>query len=168
MEILINFDGGENLANKPQGGQGTNGSCYQQHGKAEEEHVSKVKKVGHNHLGSLKSTEPKDTVDKGVKGGTSSCKEGIPPPAVVLCAQLVVDQQDGDLSAGDAENEEDNQGESKDVVKLVHPQGSHDEKEFNVGGSERNDSSNRHTNHGVQESRWSGNGPSDCGSDGGE
>jgi len=164
--FLIDLDGSKNLADKPQGRQSTDGTCYQQHGKAKEEHVTKVEQVGHEHLGSLQGLEPKHGVDKGVECRRSRCKEGVPPPAMVLGAELVVNQQDSDFSARDAKNEKDNEGETKDVVELVHPHGSHNEEELNVGSGERDNTGDSHTDVWVKECRWSRDGTGNGGSDG--
>jgi hypothetical protein len=160
LHYLIDLDSGKNLADEPQRCQGTNGTCYQQHGKAKEEHVSKVEQVGHEHLGSLQGLEPKHGIDKGVECRRSRCKEGVPPPAMIFGAELVVNQQDGDFSARDAKNEKDNEGESKDVVELVHPHGSHNEEELNVGSRKRDDTGDSHAHVWMKECRrsWDGTG----------
>mmetsp|Transcript_23239 Transcript_23239/g.38511 ORF Transcript_23239/g.38511 Transcript_23239/m.38511 type:complete len:427 (-) Transcript_23239:721-2001(-) len=166
MTFLIDLDGGKNLADKPQGCQGTNGTCYQQHGKAKEEHVSKVEQVGHEHLGSLQGTEPKHGVDKGVECRRPGREEGVPPPAMILGAELVINQQDSNFSASDAKNDKDNEGKAKDVVELIHPHGSHNEEELDVGGSKGDNTGDRHAHIWVKEGRRRWNGAGDGGSDG--
>ena len=50
---------------------------------------------------------------------------------VVLTAQLEVAEHNCDLSASDYQDEEHNEEETKDVVKLVQPYGGKDEKQLN-------------------------------------
>ena len=142
----INFYGRKDLAREPETGHGSHHTKDHEHSKANEEHVSKVQQVGHEHARRLQLSEPNDGVAKGPNGRGTRAKEGVPPPSVILSAKLVVHQQDSNLSARNNHDKVDNERESKDIVELVHPQTGHDEKEFHVGRYKGNDTSKDHTN----------------------
>ena len=168
LRKLIHFNCRENLADKPERGERSDGTKEQQHGKTDQEHVAKVQHVGHEHATRLQGPEPKDGVDKGVDSRAATRKEGKPPPPVVFGAQLVVHQQDRRFGARDNQNEVDNQRETKDVVELVHPQTGHDEKEFHVGGGKGDDARQGHADAGIQQGRRGRNGARNRAGDGGE
>lgn len=78
---------------------------------------------------------------------------------MILCAKLVVAEKNRNLSACQNKNEKDNQGESKHIVKLIHPQARHNEEKFNVSGGEWDDASKCHSKFGIQQKGSGRDGP---------
>ena len=58
-------------------------------------------------------------------------------PPVVLSAKLEVAEENGKLSAGNSQDDHHEEADAEDVVELLHPNGTQDEEELDVGGSER-------------------------------
>ena len=56
---------------------------------------------------------------------------------VVFAAKLEIAQHDADLTAGDPQNDEDQQQETKDIVIVVEPNRAQNEKELNEACSKR-------------------------------
>ncbi len=71
------------------------------------------------------------------------------PPVVVFGAQLEVAQDDGDLGAGDDENDKDEAEEAKEVVELVEPHGGQDEEELDEDSPKWQDASHQDAEHRV-------------------
>ena len=78
---------------------------------------------------------------------------------MIFSTELVVDRQDCDFSTCNNQDNVDNQSKTKDIVELVHPETGHDKEELHIGSSKGNDTSQGHSNHGVQKRRWWGDGP---------
>ena len=148
---LVDLDGTENRADKPQGSQRANGTSHQQHGGTDQTHVAKVQEVRHEHTRSLQGLEPEHTVDKGVQSSRSRGEKGKPPPAVILGAELPVHQQDRDFCAGNEHDKVNNEGESKDIIVLAHPQTSHNEKKLDVFRRQRKETSNHYAHRGMKD-----------------
>ena len=125
--FLIHFNCGKYLSCKPEASHGTDHTKDHEHTKANEEHVSKVQQIRHEHTRSFQLSEPDNRVAKGPNGSRTRAKEGVPPPTVILRTELVVHEQHRDLGTRDNHNKVDNESETKDVVELVHPQTGHDE-----------------------------------------
>lgn len=80
-----------------------------------------------------------DAVHEDPDGGAGADEDGLPPPVVVLRAQLDVGRDDGDLDDGDDADERDDAEEAEDVVvsALVLPDAAEDEEEFDEDDGER-------------------------------
>ena len=72
-----------------------------------------------------------------------------PPPVVILSTQLKVDHNDGDLGAGDDEDDENQEQKSEHVVELVLVDGWEDEEEFYEAGAEGEDSGHESADYRV-------------------
>mmetsp|Transcript_22052 Transcript_22052/g.52188 ORF Transcript_22052/g.52188 Transcript_22052/m.52188 type:complete len:493 (-) Transcript_22052:504-1982(-) len=86
---------------------------------------------------------------------------------MILGAQLVVHEEDGDLGTGEEEDDVHDEGEAEDVVVLVHPQGRHDEEQLDVGGREGDHAGEGDGDVRVEEEAGIGDGPGDGRRDGG-
>lgn len=87
----------------------------------------------------------KERWTKGRKGGGESAI----PPVVVLATKLEVAEHDGDLRAGDDQDDEHQAQEAEQVVELVKPHGGQDEEELNEDCSKRQDASYEDAEHRV-------------------
>lgn len=120
-KVLIHLDGWKNLSHKPKRYKRTHWSTNQEDGKTHQKHVSKVKQIGEEHLTGLKRLEPNNAITKEIERYTSTGHKGKPPPAMIFVDELVVNQQHSHLCTAQKQNEENNKGESKDIVVLLHP-----------------------------------------------
>ena len=66
------------------------------------------------------------------------------PPVVVLGAELEIAEDDGDLRAGDDEDDKHKAQEAKEVVELVQPHAGQDEEELNEDRAKGQDAANEH------------------------
>ena len=161
---LIDLDAAKDLTGEPEATESTGG---EEHTERNKEHVTKVQHVRDEDLAGLQTAEPKDRVHEHVNGGTARGEEGEPPPTMILGTELVVHEEDGDLGAGEEEDDVHDEGEAEDVVVLVHPQRGHDEEQLNVGGGEGDHTGEGDGEVGVEEKAGVGDGTGDGGSDGG-
>ena len=60
-----------------------------------------------------------------------------PPPVVILSTQLEVDHDNGDLTAGDDEDDEHQKQKTKHVVELILVDGGEYKEQLNEAGSKR-------------------------------
>mmetsp|Transcript_9582 Transcript_9582/g.26069 ORF Transcript_9582/g.26069 Transcript_9582/m.26069 type:complete len:214 (+) Transcript_9582:67-708(+) len=165
---LIHLERAVDLAHEPQRCEDANGTEHQQHGDADEEHVAEVEEVGDEHPGCIQRSEIERTEQEDVQRGGSWREEGEPPPSMILGMKLGVHHQHGDHGACQDEDEVHDEGESEDVVVLVHPQAGHDEEELDVGGGEWHDPGHENSVGWVEDwPRWR-NGTCDGGRDGWE
>jgi hypothetical protein len=164
LQSLIHFNGGKYFANKPQRGQGSHGSSYEENGEGHQKHVPKVEHVRHEHATRLQPVEPENAVHKRVKGCAPRSNESKPPPAMIFRTKLVIYEQHRQLGARNQENQEYNERKAKDIIELVHPHAGHDEKELDVGSGKRDNAGSNHVQLGVENSgklrNSSGNGRS--------
>ena len=72
-----------------------------------------------------------------------------PPPAVVLPAELEVDHDDGNLGAGDGQDDEHEKQKPEQVVELVLVDRGEDEEELDEAGAEGEDTGHQGADHGV-------------------
>lgn len=69
------------------------------------------------------------------------------PPAVVFTAELEIAEHDGDLCAGDDQDDVHEAEEAEEVVELVQPHGGQDEEELDEDRAKGQDAANQHAEH---------------------
>ncbi len=137
MCVLLDLDGGVDLAHKEV-------ARVEPDGAGEEEelqgHDERVAKVDHrrNKLGDLELREEVEhAVEEHVQRRGSRGQERAPPPVVVLAAQLEVAHDHGDLGTGHEQNDKHNEEEAKQIVELVQPDGGQNEEQLDEDRSKR-------------------------------
>eukprot|EP00978_Attheya_sp_CCMP212_P009092 scaffold21405_cov50-Attheya_sp.AAC.2 len=78
---------------------------------------------------------------------------------MVLGTKLIITEQNRNFGTRHQENDEDNKGEPKDVVELVHPKTCHDEEKFHVGGGKWNNTCQCYGQPGIHHWRLFRDGP---------
>ena len=164
---LIDLDAAKDLTGEPEATESTNGTSSKEHTERNKEHVTKVQHVRDEDLAGLQTAEPKDRIHEHVNGGTAGGEEGEPPPTMIFGTELVVHEEDGDLGAGEEEDDVHDEGEAEDVVVLVHPKGGHDEEQLNVGGGEGDHAGKGDGKVGIEKEAGVGNGTGNGRGDGG-
>lgn len=133
---LVHLEGGIDVADEQEGAEEPNGAGGDEKAVGQDSHVAEVDGHG-SHGGHVESGgEVLDGIEEEVEPAGAGVQEGAPPPPVVLIAQLEVHQYDGDFGTSHHEDDEDDGEETKDIVKLVEPQGGQDEVQFDERSSE--------------------------------
>lgn len=89
-----------------------------------------------------------DRVQKHVKRTRTWRQERAPPPMPILRCELEIHHYDGDLSAGDGKDEQDEEEEAKHVVDTMQPNGGEDEVEFDEDGAKGQDAAHQNGRNG--------------------
>mmetsp|Transcript_116135 Transcript_116135/g.329135 ORF Transcript_116135/g.329135 Transcript_116135/m.329135 type:complete len:517 (-) Transcript_116135:424-1974(-) len=122
-----------------EGGAEADRPCEEGEGGRHREHIAKIEQGPYV----MVHLQPRDKVEDGVEEDVQrrrcTSEERTPPPVVVLVGELEVRQCDGNLRAGDDEDQDHEHQETEKVVELVLPEGGHDEEELREDGAERQD-----------------------------
>jgi len=109
----------------------TNGSSEDKEAEGKNPHVSKVQQ-GANELRNLEfGVEIENGVGKHVYCRRTSCKEGAPPPVVILRTKLEVAHHNANFGACHTQNQEHEQQKPEYVVVVVQPNRGQNEEELN-------------------------------------
>ena len=142
--MLIHFEIRVNVARKTQRGVEADGA------EREEEDVANEKRVAEElnalqEAGHLRAVvEVEDGVEEDEDAGGTRREHRLPPPAVVLAAQLKVGEHDGDASSHADHNEEDDQQDAVQCVRLSAPQRGEYVVEFDRNRAERQETADKH------------------------
>mmetsp|Transcript_14655 Transcript_14655/g.38056 ORF Transcript_14655/g.38056 Transcript_14655/m.38056 type:complete len:212 (+) Transcript_14655:244-879(+) len=144
----LHLDGPVDRAHEPEAREEAHRSRKDEEGVRGDEHVRHVhhdrEGAHHDHL----RAQVHDGVREEVQSGRARSEEAAPPPVVVLRAELEVAHDDGDLRAGDEQDEEDHKQKAEDVVELVQPDRGEDEEEL-----DEHRAKGQHTAHDDREGR---------------
>lgn len=125
---LLNLHRWVNQSREPQAGTETN--CASEHEEREwgQKHVAEVQNAWHQFSNLQLGEEVEPSIQEEIDRRWSWGEIGPPPPHVILTAQLEVAQHDCNLRTSDNEDNEHEEKEAEDVVELVKPDWSEDEK----------------------------------------
>jgi hypothetical protein len=128
---LVNLHRGEEVVDEVEGDEEPDGAGGEHDGGHHEQRVADVEGGGHRPAEAVQ-VEHKvvDGVEEDVEGHGAGGEERLPPPAVILHAEVHVGEHDGDLGADDDEQHQHDEQEAKDVVDAAHPDARHDEEEL--------------------------------------
>jgi len=111
---------------------------------AEHQHVTKVERGLENprHLGTIEIIEKGISIDEDSR--RSPAQERLPPPLVIFHGKLEVSQRDGDASSDDQEQNEDEEQDSVQRIRVVAPHTCIYIVQFDVNGTEWEESGHYH------------------------
>lgn len=134
--FLRDLDNAVDLSDEVVASEETDGSSQNKESDGHDAGVTEVEKY-RDELGDLElGEEVEDGVKEHVEGRSSRGEVSSPPPVVVFATELEVAHHDGDLGAGENQNDKHDRQETKDVVELVQPERRKDEEEFDEDGTE--------------------------------
>lgn len=123
---------------------------------ADDGHVAKVERALQEagHVRVIVKVEEGVAVDEEARGAT--VEEGVPPPPIVLHAQLEVGECNRDARRDDEQNDEHEAEDAKQLIGTAAPHAVEDVEQFNVDGAERQESRHQHLIRqlAVPRNRW--------------
>lgn len=126
-----------------------NSPCETEESVGHDEHVAEVHEHRHSLCDVQLAVEVERGVGKQVQRRRPRSKVRPPPPVVILGTELEVGKHDGDLRAGDEQDDKHKGQEAKQVVELMQPHGRENEEELNEYGTEGEDTSDEAGEDGV-------------------
>ena len=117
---LINLDSGVYFPDEEERGEEANGAGDEPEGDGDDDSVDEIDQGGHEVVDVELRVEVKDAVSEHVNSRAPGDGERAPPPVIIFRAELKVDHDDADLRAGDHQDDEDQEEESEEVVKLKY------------------------------------------------